>query len=82
MSALRFNELNCHRQCAPCNNHKSGNITEYRIELIRRIGENLVEWLEKDHPPHRWTIEELKGIRQYYKEATNLLRITPGDEPF
>lgn len=83
MSSLRYNELNCHRQCAPCNNHKSGNITEYRIELVRRIGVDLVEWLERDHPPCRWTIPELKGIRRYYEEAVKEMHLTPGyAEPF
>ncbi len=28
---LRFNELNVHKQCSACNNHKSGNIVEYRL---------------------------------------------------
>ena len=68
--ALRFNELNCHKQCAPCNNHKSGNITEYRIELVKRIGASLVEWLEIDHKqPAKWTIPELKAVRKYYEQA-------------
>ena len=69
-SALRFNEINCHLQCMPCNAHKSGNITEYRIELIKRIGLELVEWLERDHPKVTpWTIPELKAIRKYYQQA-------------
>jgi hypothetical protein len=82
--ALRYNELNCWRQCAPCNNHKSGNITEYRIELIRRIGIDLVEWLEKDHKqPAKWTIEELKALRKYYKNAQRAMMTTPGEcDPF
>ncbi len=31
---LRFNEDNCHKQCAPCNNHLSGNIEKYTPNLI------------------------------------------------
>jgi hypothetical protein len=81
--ALRYNELNCWRQCAPCNNHKSGNITEYRIELIRRIGVELVEWLEREYPAPKWTIEELKALREYYKNAQRAMMTTPGEcEPF
>jgi len=81
--ALRFNELNCHKQCAPCNNHKSGNITEYRIELIRRLGIDLVEWLERDHPPLKLTIPELKAIRKYYQEAVKRIQVDPLEEqPF
>ena len=76
--ALRFNELNCNKQCAPCNNHKSGNITEYRIELVRRIGVDLVEWLEKDHKRVKpWSIEELKATKQYYKSAAKEMVVSP-----
>ena len=75
--ALRFNEINCHKQCAPCNNHKSGNITEYRIELVRRIGEDLVEWLEIDHPPQKWTVDELKAIKKYYTRACKEILLDP-----
>lgn len=81
--ALRYNELNCNRQCSSCNNHLSGAITEYRIELIRRIGIDLVEWLERDFPAPKWTIDELKALRQYYKNAQRAMMETPGEcEPF
>ena len=82
--ALRFNELNCHKQCAPCNNHKSGNITEYRIDLVKRIGVGLVEWLEIDHKqPSKWTIPELKAIRKYYQNAAKeILVIAEVEQPF
>ena len=82
--ALRFNELNCHKQCAPCNNHKSGNITEYRIELVKRVGESIVEWLEIDHKqPSKWTIPELKAIRKYYQEAVKQIQTDPlAEQPF
>jgi len=64
---LRFNELNCHKQCSVCNNHKSGNIVEYRINLVSRIGgENLV-WLEGPHDAKKYTIEELKEIKLKYR---------------
>ncbi len=67
MSSLRFNESNCHRQCVPCNQHKSGNIVEYRLGLIARIGAKVVEWLELDHPPRKWSIDELKAITVTYR---------------
>ena len=64
---LRFSELNVWKQCAPCNNHKHGNITEYRINLIKRIGLESVEWLEGPHEPKKWTIPELKELKELYK---------------
>jgi len=67
---LRFEPLNVHKQCAPCNNHKSGDIVNYRIELVKRIGTNKVDWLEGPHEPKRYTIEELKTIKAEYRAKT------------
>ena len=48
---LRYLPSNCHKQCSACNNHLSGNISNYRIALIRKIGEASVTSLERNHPP-------------------------------
>ncbi|WJV25895.1 MULTISPECIES: recombination protein NinG [Pseudomonas] len=64
---LRFEPLNVHKQCAPCNNHKSGDIVNYRIELVKRIGAEMVEWLEGPHEPQRYTIEDLKAIKAKFR---------------
>ena len=64
---LRFCELNVHKQCSACNNHKSGNIVEYRINLVKKIGEEQLEWLEGKHEPKKYTIEQIKEIRAKYQ---------------
>jgi 5-methylcytosine-specific restriction endonuclease McrA len=64
---LRFEPLNIWRQCAPCNTHKSGDLVNYRAELVRRIGAEKVEWLEGPHEPQRYTIEQLKEIKAHYR---------------
>lgn len=65
---LRFCELNVHKQCAPCNDHKSGNIIEYRINLVNKIGADKVAWLERqDHEPKKYTIEDCKAMIKHYK---------------
>ena len=66
--ALRFNELNVNKQCAPCNNNLSGNVLEYRINLIKKIGIDKVEWLESEHPPAKFTIEDAKISINKYKQ--------------
>lgn len=66
-SELRFEEDNCHKQCAPCNNHKSGNITNYRPNLIEKIGIDRVAWLEGKHELTKWDIDDLKIIRRCYE---------------
>ena len=64
---LRFEPLNVHKQCAPCNNHKSGDVVNFRIELIKRIGPGNVEWVEGKHEPKRYTVEDLQSIKKYYR---------------
>lgn len=65
---LRFNEFNCHKQCSVCNNYLSGNITEYRINLVKKIGLIEVEKLEQDNTAKKFTIEEIKNINEIYKQ--------------
>ena len=64
--ALRFEPLNCHKQCVPCNQHKSGNAIEYRIGLVARIGAEAVAWLEGRHEPKHYSIDDLKQIKARY----------------
>lgn len=72
--ALRYEPLNCAKQCAPCNNHKSGDIVNYRIELVRRIGQEAVEWLEGPHEPKHYTVDDLKAITKEYRAKTRELK--------
>jgi hypothetical protein len=64
---LRFIEINCHKQCSVCNNHKSGNIVEYRINLKARIGDDKLDWLEGPHEAKKYTIEQLKELKITYR---------------
>ena len=71
---LRFNPDNVHKQCAPCNNHKSGDIVNYRINLVKRIGLERVEILEGPHKPQRYTVEDLKTMKADYRALTKELK--------
>jgi len=64
---LRFDELNCHKQCSPCNRHKSGDIVSYRLNLIEKIGLEAVESLEGPHEPKHYTIDDLQRIKKDYR---------------
>ena len=64
---LRYEELNCHLQCEHCNSYKSGNIEHYRPALIKKIGQDKVDWIEGPHKPKKYTIDDLKEIIQAYK---------------
>lgn len=67
---LRFDPRNVHKQCQPCNTHLHGNIVLYRLELIRRIGQEAVEFLEGPHEPAKFSIDELRCIRDGYRLMT------------
>jgi predicted nucleic acid-binding Zn ribbon protein len=64
---LRFELDNIHGQCCQCNLHLHGNQAMYRIGLIARIGLERVERLEGPHPPAKWSVDELKCIRDGYR---------------
>ncbi len=70
---LRFEESNVHKQCAPCNNHLSGNIVMYRIALIKQFGLELVDWLEGPHEPRRDTVDTLAALKAHYAAKTREL---------
>lgn len=71
---LRFEEINVWKQCAPCNNHLSGNIVNYRKRLVEKIGIEKVEWLEGPHEPKHYTKEELREIRALYIQKLKELK--------
>lgn len=70
---LRFEPANCHAQCAPCNNHLSGNLVEYRKGLLAKIGSELLDWLEGDHPARHYTVEALQAMTTHYRAETRKL---------
>jgi len=70
---LRFEELNCAKQCSVCNNHLSGNLIDYRINLIKKIGQDKVDWLEGPHEPKHYTIEDIKAIKKKYAKMAREL---------
>lgn len=63
----RYNEDNTWKQCQPCNHHLSGNIANYRPELIRRIGQERYDVLMGYQEQIKWTREMIEGIEEKYK---------------
>lgn len=64
---LRFDEDNVHKQCAPCNNHKSGDIVNYRINLVAKIGAERVARLEGPHEPLKLDNDQIKALKAKYR---------------
>lgn len=71
---LRFNEDNCHRQCAPCNNHLSGNLIAYRPALIAKIGQARFDALMGPHEMPKWKREDYIRIRDEYRAKLKAMK--------
>lgn len=71
---LRFDERNVHAQLKRCNRYKDGNIVEYRIGLIKRIGLEAVEALECDQEPRKYTIDDLIALAKEYRKKRRELK--------
>lgn len=68
-TGLIFDEDNVHKQCLKCNTFLDGNELNYRIGLIKRIGEAAVLRLEsiKDSmKSYKWSDDELNEIKKKY----------------
>lgn len=67
--SIRFNEYNVNGQCVECNQHKHGNVLEYRQGLIKRYGWDIEVKLHTEATKTRkYSIEELKEIIATYKQ--------------
>jgi hypothetical protein len=65
---LRFDaDRNIMGQCKRCNRYLNGNVTNYRIGLALRIGEEELAKLESDNEPRKYSIDDLKNIKAIYK---------------
>ena len=71
---LRFDERNCHAQSKQDNRFLSGNAVDYRIGLITRIGQQAVDALEADQSVRKYSVEQIKGIKAYYRAKTKELK--------
>lgn len=66
---VRFNENNVHLQCEHCNTFLSGNLINYRLNLINKIGLEQLTLLEAEAKKTRkFTKEELKETINIYKK--------------
>lgn len=71
---LRFDPCNAHGQRKQCNRYGAGRAVDYRIGLIGRIGLAAVEALESDNEPAKWSVADLKSIKEAYRAKLKALR--------
>lgn len=78
---LRFEELNCHKQCKVCNagsgkfSHKERTVREkYEANLPARIGQAAFDWLMGPHESPKWTKDQARAIKAHYIQKIKDLR--------
>jgi len=71
-TALRFNTKNVYASCATCNTILSGNLLEYRINLVKQYGPELVEWLESQNKVKRFDIDYLIRLKRIFKKRKKI----------
>ena len=72
---LRFNEFNNNGQCIKCNMYLHGNLIHYRVNLIKKIGLEEVENLERYHEPKHYNKAELIGLKVRYKQRIKDMKL-------
>lgn len=65
---LRFNEDNIHAQRKNCNRPGGATYAAFRLGVVERIGEARVVALEASQAVHKWTHDEVRGIRSYFRQ--------------
>jgi len=78
-SGLRYDLLNLHGQCVPCNLYQSGNVEGYRSGLLERYGSAIVDYLDTAPRVKAWTAPELIQMRSEVSEE--IRRLERGDLP-
>lgn len=71
---LRFDFRNAHGQCKRCNRYRAGNVSDYRIGLLDRIGMQALLDLECDQAGGGWTIPELLAMKADFKAQLRALK--------
>jgi len=68
---VRYDEDNVHVQCERCNSYLSGNLLEYRTNLLIKIGAERFNQLEaRARVTRKFTKDELKEIIKTYKQKS------------
>lgn len=72
--STRWSELNVHSECFVCNCMDGDHLIQYRKNLIKKIGEKKVEWIEAYcHESYKWSDFELVLMIKDYSKKCLLL---------
>ena len=71
---LRFNLHNAHGQCKKCNRYLSGSVTNYRIKLVKKIGNYRLDALEANQVIRKYSIEYLQRIKLIFTKKVKRIK--------
>ncbi len=66
--SITFDERNCHGQCVHCNRYLHGNLLNYQIGIVKRIGDEIFELTRLSQTSKKYTKDELREIAKKYKQ--------------
>jgi len=69
---LRYHLHNAHKQCVRCNRYLSGSATDYRVQLIWKLGQPKVDALEAMHEGPRITSEYAQRIKSIFRRKKRI----------
>jgi hypothetical protein len=62
-AAVQFHLWNIHKACAQCNLFKGGNVAGYEPRLVKKIGQDRVDWLKSQSHAVSYTVDYLKRFK-------------------
>lgn len=65
--AVRWDERNVHAQCRSCNRFDEGNAAGYTMFMLEKYGKGVVDMLQAQKIPYKWTDGELDILIKEYK---------------
>lgn len=73
-NSVYFDERNVHAQCYSCNMYKGGNVLIYRDKMLEMYGQDVIDELRRlDKQTRKFTVDELKELREHYNELSDRL---------
>ena len=77
--ATRYDEDNCHAECRYCNRMSADHIIKYERNLVRKIGQQRVDWLMvKANSTKHYLDSELEAMIKHYTAEVKKLSTLKG----
>jgi len=73
LSGVYFDERFIRTQCIQCNGFAQGRPEEFRENLIREYGEEIINEITIKHKTNSYKTGDLLGLKAYFEQETNRL---------